>query len=679
MGVLKGKTITTAIIVLLAAMILFTLLPTSVYAVDNGANGAADVATRLGITGYRAWVFSAITSVGTAIAWLGGTLFDLSISNFAANMVGTMDSLGLRVAVNNLWVIIRDLFNLLFIFGLIYSGFKIILDANDSASKKNIVTIVMAALLINFSLYASQIIVDFANVATYQIFQLMAAPEGETFFGVPTKNVSDSFIYLSGVDTLGTNDQKAVLLSEVGAQTGEAEVNNIGSAILLGLLFCLFYIVLGFVFAACAALLFTRFFTLTVLMIFSPMMFLGWVLPGLKSHTNKWWDKFTNQALVGPALLFMIYLSLRALQGIGSTGQDGGLIAVSLYLIIVTAFLWASLKVANSLGAYGAAQAISMGQNLAKSARGYAGGAVFGGVARLGRSTAGRYFQNKADSDEWKKAAANSRWGRLKWKVASKVGDTSFDARNVAGVGKKLGLGKGIKGGYKTQTEQVTKREKEIAAKLGTVSDEDPEVQKLKSEVDFSEQDVKQRKENIQELRKKLATAPKKEREDIQARIEAAKAELEDAEERHSDQKEALQREKQRFQLGTVAPVGESAHLDEMVKQKKREIKNNMAQYSTSTDEYNKQTFKEAVMRGKKELSELEKKRDRAMGGYANTVENFGVIKNFFLGRNKAQNEEAAKTIRDEYKKKIKSKDKDKPKEKEDKGDKGKEEDKEAA
>lgn len=711
MSVLKVRAITTAIIVMLGAVALFSSLPVPVSAqnttgggqtqnptqpapqniastktVDSGNHGAADVAARLGITGLNAWIFNAIIVIGTTIAWIGGTLFDISISLFAANMVATINGLSLNIAINEMWIIIRDLFNLLFIFGLVYAGFKIILDANDSASKRNIGTIVIAALLINFSLYASQVIVDFSNVATYQIHQLMAAPTGDAVLGLPVKNISDSFVYLSGIDTLSSEDKKPALLAEVGAQTGESEVNTIGSAILLGLLFCLFYIILGFVFVASAAVLFTRFFTLIILMIFSPMMFLGWVLPGLKSHTNKWWDKFINQALVGPALLFMIYLSLRALQGIGNSGQHGGIMAVMLYLIIVTAFLWASLKVANSLGAYGASQAMSIGKNLGKSARGYAGAAVggasFGLIGRAGRSTIGRGAQSIAESDRVRDAASQrglKGWAaRRVFNQASRVGDASFDARKVGGMGKKLGLGAGLKGGYKTTTEEIVKRDKEYAKKLGTVSDDDPRMEVLQMDIDATDTAIKAKKAEIIRAKK----IPNNE-----DGVRKAQAELEELEDQQTTQKEEREREKYRRQLGDSSRLP-SNYVDD-IKNRKGSIKAAQAEYAgilskkegdrTDAEKIKLEELRGRLAKEKQELAEVEKGAENITGGYANTVERFGVWARWTTAGDSEQNKNSAKEIRDEFKKKIKSKDKDKPKDKEEKGEKAKGEDKEAS
>jgi hypothetical protein len=618
--------------------------------VESSETGLPSLGSRLGFTSWREYVFNALSSVGSLVAWIGGFLFDTAISMFTVNMAETAEYFGLDELIKTIWSIVRDMFNLLFIFGLIYAGFKLILGTDETGGKRMIGSIIIAALLINFSLFVAQIIVDFTNVAAHQINALIQPPESSVVLGgwsVP--NISTSFTQLTNLDRLGENSGQLAEKAQIGSAS-----DTIGGALVLGLVFTVFYCILGFVFAAGAFILFVRFFTLIFLMIFSPIMFIGFILPKLGNHASKWWEKFFSQALLGPVFLFMIYISLRALEGVRQLDSSEFTITnVTLYLIFVTAFLWGSLMIAKNMGNSMGAQAMSIGQSWGRSIRGgvtrAAGGATSGLAARGLRYGIGKRAYEYADSDAAKDAAANSWWGRRKLNMASRLGSATFDARNVGGLGKKTGLGAGITS-YQARTEEIAKREKDYAKKLGETSDDDPRVKALQEEADFAEQEVKHQKTVLQELRKSGKASAEQ--------IEAAKATLEDMEETQNDKKESLQREKQRRQLGFVGSTGESALLDEEVKQKKTDVKNNMAEYTKATDSANKESFKKAVLQSKKELADLEKKRDKSMGGYANTVENQGLIKRLFLGANKEQNTNAAKQIRDEYKKKVKTKEK---------------------
>jgi hypothetical protein len=631
---------------------------------SESVEGLPSVGARLGFTSYREHIFNALSSVGSLVAWIGGFLFDVAINRFTVNMANTAADFGLDETVKLMWSVVRDLFNLLFIFGLIWAGFKLILGTDETGGKRMIGNIVIAALLINFSLFVSQIIVDVSNVAAHQLNALIQPPESTVVLGGwSVGNISTSFTQLTNLDRLGENSRELAREAGIGSAS-----DTLGGALVLGLVFTVFYAILGFVFAAGAFILFVRFFTLIFLMIFSPIMFIGFILPKLGGYATKWWERFFNQALVGPAFIFMIYLSLRALEGVDRLDSSQYTITnLVLYLLMVTAFLWGSLMIARSLGSGVGAQAINIGQSWGRSIRGgvtrAAGGATSGLAARGLRYGIGKRAYEYADSDAAKDAAEKSWWGRRKLNLATKLGGASFDARNVGGMGKKTGLGVGIES-YKARSEAIVKQEKDFAKKLGEVSDDDPKVKELKAEADFAEQAVKAQKAKLQDMRKKGKSSAEE--------IDAAKAELEDMEEELGDKKEALQQEKQRRQLGRVATTGESARLDDEVKTTKATIKSNMAQYieaRKTKDTVKEEEMRLAVMENKKQLAELEKKREKAMGGYADVVENTGFIKNFFLGRNADQNKEAAKKIRDEYKKKVKSKDKKDAGDKEEKGD----------
>jgi hypothetical protein len=159
-----------------------------------------------------------------------------------------------------------------------------------------------------------------------------------------------------------------------------------------GFVVMVFMLITAFVFVAGAFLLLVRFIALILLMIFSPAMFLGWVFPGFAGYSKQWWGYFLRYALVAPAYLFMIYLSLTALNkmdfGDSSFGQASvsgsittGLFGFFLYYLIVTGFVYASLVVAQKMGIVGATQAINISKGIERSVRGAALSYTVGGAA----------------------------------------------------------------------------------------------------------------------------------------------------------------------------------------------------------------------------------------------------------------------------------------------------------
>ncbi len=629
-----------------------------------GGYGPAVAAETLGLSSWNSTIFSILSSLGFFVAYIGGHMLDVSAGIFTIHMAGIMDAenLNINASVVASWEIIRDLFNLFFIFGLIAVGFQLILNVNESNSRKTLGSIIIAALLINFSLYATQLLIDFSNVMSYQISNLVSTNTSDTLFGFEYPKISNGFINLSGV-AVTTETEGLTKITEEPIFTGG--VDNAGSALILGLLFLIFYMILGFVFAAGAIILFTRFLALIVLMIFSPIFFIGMVLPYFKSLGDMWQRHFVSNLLVGPAYLFMIYVSLRSLQGIGGATGEFSLIGFIFQLLIVAGFLIMSLMVAKQVGSFGANKTVGMTRKLgtwtARRTGQLAAGATVGGAAALLRSQIGRRAQDAAESDSLRDAAAKSGregWvARRKLNLARKIGDTSFDARKIGGVGNKLGIGDGGKG-YASRTKAVVEREQKFAESLGTVSDKDEAVANLQIDVDTTDQAIKNKQAQIKQIQaQKKDAKTDKERNALQAEIDLIKSDIESDKDTLKKNKQNLERERNRRQLGS------EVKLDTDLAKKRDDLDTDLKRELTKLseageDEVKKKEARDNIAKTKKAIAEHKEKMDAAAGGYATTVADFGAIKNFFMGRNSAQSKEAGKEIRKKYEKKVKDGDK---------------------
>ncbi len=333
-------------------------------------------------TSVGSFLYTICVGFGGLFLWVGGSLLDYTVIYLVIGMGNYLEA-NLGVVVDELWVVVRDLFNIFFIFGLIYIGFRTILFSNDTSTKKALGYLIIAALMINFSLFITKAIIDFSNIAAFQIHTAMMA------------NVAadTSTITVSGGDeggattvTFGGADQKSVTAAFMNATKlpsfadgsllenirGETDFIS-GRFIMFGILMMFFMIFAGFVFASGAVILIGRFIALIIFMILSPMMFLGLMSPLAAKQGKEWWTKFLKYAFVAPAYLFMLYLSLWALSGIGVNGTfaeayeqnaaSNGAFMIILYFFLVTGFLVASLKVAQMMGAYGANAAYTMTKN----------------------------------------------------------------------------------------------------------------------------------------------------------------------------------------------------------------------------------------------------------------------------------------------------------------------------
>ncbi len=339
-----------------------------------------------------AWTF--VNTVFGWMLWAGGVLINYSVTTFVVGFGSFYVNSGIGEAVNTLWGKVRDIFNLTFIFGLVYIGFKMILDSSDSSAKKMLGSLLIAALLVNFSLFITKSVVDFSNIAAKQF--------AEPFLVVNNAGKEEYEISSKFMELLGLTSIISFEFFDAPEKAGFGYV--FGTAYL--------YIIGAFVFGAGGILLLIRFIVLNIYMLLSPLMFLGFVFPGLMSISKQYWTGFLKRAFFAPAYLLMIYFSAQILANLSRfvgvdndysaafvASSDLGATAAAtfegtiVYFMIICGFLIASLIVANKLGVHGASTAISLGKKGSAWARRKtitnARGAVFVG-ARAGLDAAAK-------------------------------------------------------------------------------------------------------------------------------------------------------------------------------------------------------------------------------------------------------------------------------------------------
>ena len=606
---------------------------------DPGDANEKDAAEKLGLEGFEAIIYSVFTGLGGIVLWFGGLLLDYSLAVLVVDMGGFIENMGIGSAINGVWTLVRDIFNILFIFGLIYIGFKTILGLDESSTRKMLVNIIIAALLINFSLYITKVVVDFSNRLAYEIHQL-----------IPTDRYNSKL--LGDIDGVAGRIYKKTDMQSYAADNAEqlkaVRGDGGGTFKVLGfaLIVMVFMLVTGFVLLAGAFLMISRFVGLVIFMMLSPVMFLGRVLPKFEGVSSAWWKKFLNYAFVAPAYLFMLYLGLFVLENIkfdSSFGEaysaDPGLFGIFLYYLLIIGFMYAALRVAKEMGAYGASQSMALGGYFRKKAQVAMGAATVGGLAAAGRVSVGQLAQRRADSDVLLERASKSGikgWAaRRELALQRKIGDAGFDARRVGGVGKKLGIGEGSKGGYKTKRDAYVKKQEAFAKSLGEVGDDDVKVAEYKAAVKAAEDQV--------------STAAKTN--DPKAKQEAKEA-LQVA-------KENLQWEKQRRQTGGAEFNRERKGIEASLKaaqQKHSDLIQQQKQLPDKFGNYDIEKRKELdkqINETKTQIRE-QRKQLKENGGYADVLAHSGALASLFSGHAPNFDAKAGEAVRKKYNKKVK-------------------------
>lgn len=364
-------------------------------------------------TKIKKFIYNAFVSAGGMVAWVGGNMLDWAIQKLVIEF-GKLLTENLGVAVDSIWLTVRDTINIAFIFILIWIGLRTIFEAEDSKLKQQLPLLIAAALLINFSLFFAKAVVDFSNIAATQIAQGFIVREvgPGNAFEVQTSNLGSedgSILPTNVTDSLAPGDlnissafMESTRLSSFAGNLVVAE-RGLGFVFAFSLLVFFMMVIAGFVFLAGAILLIIRFVVLTIAMMFSPLMFLGWVYPGLKWVSDKWMSIFLKNAFVAPAYLFMLYIALAVLAPSGSGGfgfvngaiadavdTDGGDVSfgIFLYFGIVIGFLIAAVKVAEMMSTHGANAVNTVGMAGANWARGVATSPLRYGK-NLGRNVGG--------------------------------------------------------------------------------------------------------------------------------------------------------------------------------------------------------------------------------------------------------------------------------------------------
>ena len=394
-----------------------------------------------------------------AFGWLaiaGGSIMDFGINRFV-RQYGSYYNDNFGGAIELVWEAVRDLVNLLLIFGLIYIGFRFILDSDDSSAKRNLVALIIAALLVNFSLFFAKAIVDISHVAANNFESALTDGTGD--------GVSGRFVNVLQLTAVFELNQEAEL-DEITVRRG----------FLWGTIFIIAICLLisAFVFAAIGVLLAIRFIVISFLLMFSPLMVAGMIFPNLRGVSSSWLNTLLKQSFIAPAIFLTLYVSLLILSALQSQVGAEFITHTSEALpfyILGMGFIIGSLVIAQKMGGYGASGAMSMGRAGAKKLRVTVQRGVVGGAAR-GASAAGRRSVGALGSAAVRRGTfshvANQKgvtgfMGRKALLASDTARKSTFDARNTT-LGSMAGGGKGTKLTHEDRQKQINEKDQRVAS-----------------------------------------------------------------------------------------------------------------------------------------------------------------------------------------------------------------------
>ncbi len=466
------------------------------------------------------------------LLWLSGVLFDKLITYTVVNLSQQIKSF---TGIGTIWTLFRDIANIGFIFIMIAISIGTILQSSAYNVKQLLVKVIIAAVVMNFSLFYTKALIDFSNVFALAFYNRITVSNpvqtGRQTADIPLdKGISQGFLNTLGVNGLyspkagsvaqnvdgglGTTANQVVGGTNGNTPASQQPGNNTPATpgtvpwnlqagaywniTIISIFGSILLIIAAIAFFSAALMLLYRFISLLLLLASSVLPVVAIILPATQSFANEWWSRLQKELLALPVFMVLIYIAFIFMQNIqkanvltlgdGLAGIGTGDTSITNVLVsyaFTVALIFGAVLGAQAVGGAGAKTTGAVFTNLTNRFRGAVGRNT---VGRLSKG-AGSIYGNVAarvvpGAIKGLDAFSNSKFGKSKLAALGTLGLTKAipGGLKAAIVNADLGTRNVLKmgedgkyGGYQTNKE-VDKEERERLTELkGTAS-----IQKLK-------------------------------------------------------------------------------------------------------------------------------------------------------------------------------------------------------
>ncbi len=486
------------------------------------------------------WVMQATSF----LLYLAGVIFNFIVIElvfqFGENIAFSQ---GMLIA----WGILRDLANMVLLFGFIYIGIAIMLELPNYTFAKTLPRLILVAVLLNFSLFITGAFIDTMNAFAASIYRQAqpACAEGAPCADNVNYGVAGAIFKQTG---LGTAFAENGLNREAIAE----KLEDPGKEAILYLSFATLFLITALVLFAASINLIARTVFLALYLVFSPLGFVGYAIPALEKHAKKnWTDPLISNALYAPVFVLLIFVALSISSGVaGAVGandktlidafSDVDHIGVIVIMMLVIGFVVAAHMMARGFGIASAGFASKV-----------AGGATFGAVGFVGRATVGNASIATGKMVRATPGLRNTFVGRSISAIADKGAAASFDARQI--IPKKVGgqeidFGKAKEGGRKEEIKKTV--DARVAYEKQTQEDDQVRYDSLEMEkraLEVERDKLKAKGKDTKAIEKKIAELQKKMDKTRAGRLKKAEG-LEKEYEKQKTKQESLEAEKEQLE-----------------------------------------------------------------------------------------------------------------------------------
>ncbi len=541
-----------------------------------------------------------LTKMGVIFATIAGGFFE-SVLHYT---IIDFDFLfkKIEVGINTGWTALRDIANIVIIGMFAFIAISLILGIKEYGEKKMIARVLIVAVLINFSLLFTKMIIDASNFTAYQFHKAIVAQTPEYQTAATYISVQTTSDVAGSKEVVATKGIAAAFMKFLGI-TGFADAyENLRdiqentqyaiSALLYGLLSFIFLLATGLVFLYGAFLIVTRAILLIFLMLTSALAFASYLIPrfaGSNYGWATWWNSLLRNAALAPLLMIFLWATVLISRGLNNAfsgkGTLGGLatnasadnnILALLSFILVLGLLFASFRASSALagtiagfGAVGSGLKLGAGIPLALSGRfaGFAGRNIIGrGAARYGRGVqedvgktremlakvpAGAGFAKRREflTDRLKDLESNKRGADWVAKRGFRLAGTQLGGQALKQLGVPSVIAGGSVEGFGDRAKRVADDSARRAVEVTSLSTE--QKANIRKEAEGRARDTHIRE---QDRRKAMAEDAKRAHEETEERARAAREEHKAAEQERERMREEVEQLKKKG--GENAPEG---------------------------------------------------------------------------------------------------------------------------
>jgi len=365
------------------------------------------------------------------------------------------------------WKTIRDITGLFFIFFLLYAAIQMIIGESTSSYGSTIKNIVIAGVLINFSFFIVSIGIDASNVVSQAIYNSMIPENAPTTITSSTKT-SDLVSNKSGKLNISDIFMNSLKIQKLYDSKGNALGTKINDPVMI-IMICVTGIIMmittgaSFIMAAIAFIV--RMVILLFILAFSPLLFVGSVIPQINDKLKGEFDVkgiLVSQLLFMPVYLLLMYVALSiinssnlmgATTAIGSfpTGTNWAVPYITMSVNFALIIIMLNLPLVVGLKMGGLATGLIQG-----GMKKFSAGNVWKNFgSQVGSRTVGRTAYALGESSAFKRLAATS-------PILGSMASSGLSSVSSAGFGIK-------KGGYEDRMKAKKKGFEDLHKKIGSL------------------------------------------------------------------------------------------------------------------------------------------------------------------------------------------------------------------